>query len=108
MIKYQSQLDYVANAAECQLQCFAFQEQDKEIVRECLYWSSESSNIVSTISFLKFLNIAIKMHYKSMLKYVQRKIPIFELSNLNRDMEKNNISEIHEDAFLPLNNLKDL
>ena len=48
------------------------------------------------------------MHYKFMLKYVQRKIPIFDLSTLNRDMEKNNISEIHEDAFLPLNNLKDL
>ena len=28
--------------------------------------------------------------------------------DLSRDMEKNNISEIHEDAFLPLNNLKDL
>lgn len=25
-----------------------------------------------------------------------------------RDLEENNITEIHPDAFLPLNNLKDL
>ena len=34
---------------------------------------------------------------------------VFTIINiLFRDLEKNNITEIHEDAFLPLNNLKDL
>lgn len=30
------------------------------------------------------------------------------IKSIFRDLEKNNISHIHEDAFLPLNNLKDL
>ena len=52
LMKCQSLIEYMLLIApECQLQlvlqCFAFQEQDKGIVRECLCWSSESSNIVS-------------------------------------------------------------
>ena len=48
-IKCESQLDVllIGNAPESQLQCFAFQEQDKGPVTECLCRSSESPNIVS-------------------------------------------------------------
>ena len=40
--------------------------------------------------------------------FKKKKVQRLILNCLPRDMEKNNISEIHEDAFLPLNNLKDL
>ena len=40
--------------------------------------------------------------------FKKKKVQRLILNCLSRDMEKNNISEIHEDAFLPLNNLKDL
>jgi hypothetical protein len=40
------------------------------------------------------------------LNFAPRHILCFIL--LSRDLEMNNITEIHDDTFLPLNNIKDL
>ena len=87
---------YLAKASHYWLQLPLFQEQDKGSVAECLCWTPKSTNFVRSKKE--------KTNYFGYIKKVQRLI----LNCLPRDMEKNNISEIHEDAFLPLNNLKDL
>jgi hypothetical protein len=62
---------------------------------------SEVTYILLCLSYSMYLDI-----YYVCLNFAPRHILCF--ISFSRDLEMNNITDIHEDTFLPLNSIKDL